>query len=473
MTDKRPVVTAHKRRCALTLLIQCAALGWPAVTLAQAPEQAQLPVLSYAEAQQRLEQVSDALAAADAGVRNKQDLQDASAWLRLPEVTGEIRRMNFQKSVFIPLGPLESVAEDYGVQGPLSLTYSDWRTRPTVTAVLPLYTGGTIPAAQRAAAAASDQARAEREGQRQSLALQLVQAYFGQRLAAQVLQVRGNVRDGLEQHLRDAQALQREGFATRAQLLQATVARDKAERDYRKAGNDLATLQAALATLLRSGGAVQPGSPLFVSSVTPGSEQEFVRSAQDRHPQVLRLRAMAQQAGEGVRVEQAKLKPQLFLFGQYDFRRRDELLNDPDWAFGIGLRYTFLSPRMRPLQISAARALLEQAQAGVREAENQVALGARKAWNELDSARQQFLLLESSIAQARENQRLQELSFREGQATSLDVIDARLQLGAAQVERAQAAYQYDVALAQLLEVSGQMDRYDEFRRRADKVTGDE
>lgn len=93
----------------------------------------------------------------------------------------------------------------------------------------------------------------------------------------------------------------------------------------------------------------------------------------------------------------------------------------------------------------------------------------RKAWNELETARQQYVLLDSSITQAQENLRLQELAFREGQATSLDVIDARLGLGGARVERAQAAYQYDIALAQLLEVSGQMDRFEEFRRRADEV----
>ncbi|MFH7376024.1 TolC family protein, partial [Pseudomonas syringae pv. tagetis] len=83
-------------------------------------------------------------------------------------------------------------------------------------------------------------------------------------------------------------------------------------------------------------------------------------------------------------------------------------------------KYTFLSPNSRPAQISAARAQQEQAEAGLREAENQVALGVRKAWNELETARQQYVLLDSSIAQAQENLRLQELAFREGQATSLD-----------------------------------------------------
>ena len=404
------------------------------------------PALSFEQARERLEQVSDALAAADAGVRGKQDLQDATRYLRLPEITGDIRRMQFQKSLELPLGSLAPVAEAFGIESPLRFAERDWRTRPIVTASVPLYSGGLIP-----------------------LALQLVQAYFGQQLAERAAQVRGEVRDGLQRHLDDALKLEREGFASRAQRLQASVARDKAERDYQKALNDLATLQQALATLLRSGGNVGTTSPLFVIDAPLGAREDFERSALQRHPQIERLRALGLQAEQGVRVQQARLKPQVYLFGQYDLHRRDALLTDADWAFGIGLRYTFLSPTARPLQVSAARAQLEQARAGLGEAENQVRLGVGKAWNALDTARTQFRLLDSSIAQAEENLRLQELSFREGQATSLDVIDARLGLGAARVERAQAAYQFDVALAQLLEVSGQMQRFDDYRRRADKV----
>ena len=355
--------------------------------LAPAALAADVPALSFEQARERLEQVSDALAAAQAGVRNKQDLQDATHYLRLPEITGDVRRMQFQKTLNLPLGSLAPVAEAFGIESPLEFVERDWRTRPIITATLPLYSGGLIPAAQQAAQAATTMAQAEREAQRQSLSLQLVQAYFGQQLAEQAVQVRREVRDGLERHLQDAQKLEREGFATKAQRLQANVARDKAEREYQKAVNDLATLQQALATLLRSGGTVGTSSPLFVISAPLGTREEFERSALQRHPQVDRMRALAAQAEQGVRVQQAKLKPQLYLFGQYDLRRRDALLTDADWAFGIGLRYTFLSPNARPLQVSAARAQLEQVQSGISEVENQLQLGVGKAWNELDTAR--------------------------------------------------------------------------------------
>ena len=425
--------------------------------------------LTFEEASARLEQVSDALAAAEANVGSKRDLSEATRHLRLPDISLDAREMKFQKSLDLPLGPLAQILSPYGIPETISLHQRDWRFRPSLIATMPLYTGGQIPAAQQAAAAALRQADAERLGEAQNQGLQLVQVYFGQQLASRALEVRRAVRDGLQRHLENAQKLERGGMATKAQRLQATVARDQAEREYQKAVNDLDTIGATLSRLLRSPQPVDARTPLFVISGAVLEPERFQRAARDHHPGLDRLRAIVDQAAQGVRVQEAKLKPQVFLFGQRDLNRGDALLTDPDWVFGIGLKYTFLSGSDRPRQISAARGQLEQARAGLREAENQVAIGVTRAWNQLETARRQFLLLDSSIAQAEENLRLQELSFREGQSTSLDVVDARLRLGGAAIERAQAAYQYDVALAQLLEISGQMNRYPDYVKQADKV----
>jgi outer membrane protein TolC len=403
--------------------------------------------LSLEDARQRLLGVSDALAAADANVRGKQTLSEATGHLRLPDISLDAGYLQFQKTLELPLGSLAPVAQAYGIPSPLRFEERDWRFRPMLTAVLPLYTGGKIPAAQDAAAAAARQASAERNQQADTISTQLVQAYFGEQLATQALAVRKDVRDGLNGHLANAEKLEREGFATKAQRLQATVARDSAEREYQKASNDRDTATITLAQLLRSQSPVHATTPLFVIQAPMDARQGYVDSALANHPQIARLKAMGEQAAQGVRVAQAELKPQIFLFGSYDLHRRDALLFDPDWVFGIGLKYTFLSGRDRPRQISAARDQQEQAEAGLREAENQLVIGVTRAWNEVETQRQQYLLLESSIAQAKENLRLQQLSFREGRATSLDVIDAQMALGGAQLERLQAAYTYDVALA--------------------------
>ncbi|MDO5103495.1 MAG: TolC family protein [Lautropia sp.] len=425
--------------------------------------------LSFEEAWARLTQVSDAIAAAHAQVGSKRQLAEAARSLRLPDMSLDVREIKYQKTGEFALGPLAPAFAPLGVPPVIPIDQGGWRLRPTVSVQVPLYTGGKIPAAQEAAAAAVRQADAERLAEHQNQAVQLVQLYFGQQLAAQALKVRTEVLQGLERHVADAIKLEQGGLATKAQRLQAMVAHDQASRDRQKADSDLATLKQTLSRVLRQTAGVRPSSPLFVISQPLEPLADFRDNALQHHPSLLKLRAVVEQAGQGVKVQEASLKPQLFLFGQRDLRRKDALMTDPDWVVGVGLKYTFLSGTDRPRQIGAAREQLTQAEAGLREAENQVSIGVTKAWNELETARQQFLLLDSSIRQAEENLRLQALSFREGQSTSLDVIDARTRLGAAFIERAQAAYHYDVALAHLLDVSGRMHRYADYMKRADKV----
>lgn len=425
--------------------------------------------LDYAAAQQRLLSVSDALAGSRSQVESRRQLAEASRSLSYPDVSIDVRQMRFQKSIELPLGSLAPVAEAYGIPSPLEFELNDWRTRPMVTATMPVWTGGQISAAKAAADAAVDEADALLSRALQSETVQLVEAYFGQQLAQQVVSVRREVRDGLLQHYRHAQKLEGEGFATRAQLLQAQVAVDAAERELLKAENDVAGARAALAGLLRSEQPVTTLSPLFVSSQMLEPVEHFVAAAMSQHPGLAQLRAVGEQARQKVRAEQANWKPKVYVFGQYDLKREDALLTDSDWAFGVGVSYTLFSNKDRNRQVGAARSQQLQAEYGLRDTAVKLEIGVARAWLAVDSARQQFALLQSSLASAEENLRLQGLSFQEGQATSLDVIDARLALGKTRIERALAAWQFDLALIQLLDVSGQTDRFTDYLRQADQV----
>src|SRR5262245_56889555 len=242
------------------------------------------PTLSFVEAAARLAEVSDAVAAADANVRGREDLLDATRSLRLPRVTLEARWIEFEKTLALPLGSLAPVAAEFGLREPLRFRENESRLRPLLTTLLPLYTGGQIPAAQSAAGAALDEAQAGRDATAQSQILTLVQSYFGQQLAVQALRVRLDVRDGLAQHLSDAEKLEREGLATKAQRLQATVARDNAERQYQQALSDLATVTATLARLLRSDAPVSTSTKLFLIDDPVETLEAFQRSAAEQHP---------------------------------------------------------------------------------------------------------------------------------------------------------------------------------------------
>lgn len=425
--------------------------------------------LDFADAQRRLLAVSDAMQALRARVDGKQQLEDASRQLRWPEVSGEMQRVQVRKTLELSLGSLAPVAADYGIQSPLRFVDEQWHTRPTISAVVPIYSGGAIPAQQQLAQSAVKQAGAELALQEQSLLPDLVQAYFGQQLAQQVLAVRRDALEGLARHLDDTHKLEHQGFATRAQRLQAEVARDHADRDYQKAVNDYASVQASLALLLRSDRTIDTTSALFVNRHTLDDVGDYEAAALARHPQIARLQALVEQARAGVNLQRSKLKPQMYAFGQYDLHRSDALLTQPDWAVGVTLKYTLLSGNGRLQQVGAARAQQDEAEASLEEARNQISIGVNRAFNDVDAARKQFLLLDSSIERALENLRLQSLSFQNGRSTSLDVIDARVSLAAARVDRARAAYEYDVALARLLQITGQSARYPTFIASAEPV----
>jgi outer membrane protein TolC len=421
---------------------------------------------TFDDARARQLQSSDALSAARARVNADRGRAAATRHLHWPDVSLDVLGIGYQKSIDVTVPPL---APTLGLPGSLQFDLREWRIRPLVTATAPIYTGGRIEAAREAAAATVRQAEAEERLTSQSLLVRLVQAYFGQQLAAWTLSVRKDARDGLAQHVENTSALERQGFVTTAQRLQATVARDEAERDYRQAINDLDTATAALSDLLSVDARVDPATPLFVVSKPLPPAEEFQREARLQHPEIDRVKAIVTQARQAVRAQEAELKPTAYVFAQYDLDRSHELIIDADWAWGVGVRYLLFTGNGRRDKLTAVRSQQMEAEARLRQIERELDLAVTRAYNDLRTAQEQFALRDSSIAQAEENMRLQDLSFREGLATSLDVIEARLGLARARVGRAFAAYQFDLALARLLDVSGQTDRYSDYIPRADKV----
>lgn len=424
--------------------------------------------LSFDEAQQQMLEVSDAISSAQYHIDSQKQQAQATRSLRGPEVSLDVKQMRFSKTVdleaiepYQPLFPQFELPDEFKLQ--------DWRTRPIITATVPIYMGGKITAAQAAADAQVQEAEAQLRSTQQSELVQLAQAYFGQQLAEQALAVRTDVRDGLQQHYDRASRLEREGFATQAQKLQAKVALDNAEREQRKAQNDLQGTQVALAGLLRSQEIIQPSTPLFVLEQPLPEASEFSTAALEGHPGLQQIRSLIIQAQQKVAAEKANYLPQFYFFGQYDFKKSDALITDSDWAIGIGMKYSLWSNQNRSRQLSAAKSQQQQANFSLQDNAVKIAIAVERAWLKAENARQQYHLLESALASADENLRLQTLSFQAGRATSLDVIDARLQQGKVRIERAQAAWEFDMALMQLLDISGQTHLFVDYVKQAHKV----
>ena len=338
--------------------------------------------------------------------------------------------------------------------------------RPTITAAMPIYTGGAIGAVQEGADAAVGVARAKQAGGRDLSRVNLVKTYFGQQVAVQLTRSTRETLESFDRHLSDAIKLEENGFIPRARVLQVQVARDAAQRAYERARLEEATATDALARLLDHPGEISAVTPLFVRSLPLPPVETFLASV-DSTPQVRGSDAAYQIADAGVDLAKSRYSPQAFAFGSYNANRDNALPIDPDWIAGVTLRFTLMSGFDRRKTLDAARERERAAAEAAAQTRKDVTGQIVRAWNLVETARRSFLLLDSNLAAAQENLRVQQLSFAAGEAPSSALVDAQAILATTRTQRVAAAYEYDLALAGLLAASHRVDDFGTFMAQAD------
>jgi outer membrane protein TolC len=413
--------------------------------------------LSYEDARAALQSVSDLHKSSEAGVGKSDYEARAADSLGLPEVAVSATQIFGSKTGSIPGTPLGTIDFHSNLNGPRASINSTWA----------IYTGGRITATQRALAASVDQARAELTGTEEQLDLQLAQVYFGLELASNIERTRTSVLQQADRQLERAVRFEQHGIMAKVERLNAQVSRDEAARDLVRAQRDREIAQARLQRLLHRDVVAEPTTPLFVMTRTLKPLPEWLSAAEHQNPVLAAFDAKREQAQQGIVIAEARWKPEVFAFGSYALIKHYQSLTEPNWIAGIGVNFTLFSPEDRSSKVSAAREGLRQVQSLEEETRNLIDTAVETSYRKVEQAREQFNLLDSTLALARENLRLRERSFDEGQATSLDVNDARNSLARSETARATAAYDFVVALAQLLEASGQVRSLPEFVQIAD------
>jgi outer membrane protein TolC len=413
--------------------------------------------LSYDDARAALQSASDLHKAGEAGVGRSNYEARAADSLGLPEVSVSATQEFGSKTGTIPGTPLGTIDFHANLNGPRSAVNSTWA----------IYTGGRITATQRALAAGVDQARAELTGTEEQLDLQLAQVYFGLELASNIERTRTSVLQQADRQLERAVRFEQQGIMAKVERLNAQVSRDEAARELARAQRDRQIAQARLQRLLHRDVVAEPSTPLFVITNALKPLPEWLSVAEHQNPVLAAFDAKREQAQQGIVIAESRWKPEVFAFGSYALIKHYQSLIEPNWIAGIGIKFTLFSPEDRASKVSSAREGLRQVQTLQDEARNVIDTAVETSYRKVEQAREQFNLLDSTLALARENLRLRERGFDEGQATSLDVNDARNALARSETARAAAAYDFVVALAELLEASGQARDLPQFVQQAD------
>ena len=331
---------------------------------------------------------------------------------------------------------------------------------------VPLWMGGKINAANRAARINEQTARSQGIQQRNALVSGLVERYYGLALARQVVVVRQQVVDGVRKHLEDAAALEAQGMISRSEKLYVEFKMSEAERDLQNAQSQVETIAAALNSTIGQTDDYQPVTAMFIlERIEP--LDHFRTLAAERNPLLDQVDQKRRLAYEGVRAQRSSFLPQVVAMGGmsfYDYQVSKVL---PRWAVGVGVNFKLFDGLNREYKYSAAKQTVRRVEALQDKAGNDISVLVEKLYNQMENYRTQMASIEASLAFAEEYLKTKNAAFLEGMSSSTDLIDAELNLAKVKTERIEAAYRYDVSLAQLLEAAGISDEFTAYMRRQD------
>lgn len=432
-----------------------------AALAAASPAPAAPPGLSFGEALARAHAGNEQILAARAEAKQREEERKAARGLYFPTVSLDPLYTHLGDEILLDLNPIRDViltlhpsVPPARVPGFEETLFKQDMLRLPLTARWPLFTGGRIRAANRAAEARIRDAEAQTRQAEEGVLRSLVRAYFGLRLTLEEKAVRADVLAGLDRHVRDARRLEEEGLIAKVERLNAEVARAEAERQWKRAGHDVEIARAALANVIASDEAVgDPATPLFVVEAMDPVER-YREKALASHPALDRLAAQKALAGEAVAAQKGSFYPEVFAYGLYELRKTDLSPIEPEWLAGVGARFELFDGGSRLKKLAAARAQKDRVDLLERKLRRDLGTLVEREYREAEKALDQYRSLDATRALADESLRARTRAFEEGVGTSLEVVDARLAQARVRLERLAAAYAFENALAELLEASG-------------------
>ncbi len=285
---------------------------------------------------------------------------------------------------------------------------------------------------RRSAAYAADASRASEEWTKMSIRVDVVRAYYGSVLADERASTLRSAARAAHAHVSEAEALVRQGIATKSDALLASVRAGEIDAQLAEAEGAVATTRRGLAVLLgQSGTSVR--APVISSAALPSADRIRAVVSEDTADILPSQRADVQAALSGFDAARANAKgarslimPRVNSFARYDWNSADRVFTgDRNWTIGIMATWTpFTNPAdISDMRDANARGDVARAQAEAAEANARLELDQTRTALQVALAR--LSIAERAVAQSAEAHRIVGRKYEGGLAQVVELLDAQ------------------------------------------------
>lgn len=304
---------------------------------------------------------------------------------------------------------------------------------------------------RRAASAAVDATRAMADWTRQSTQVDVIRAYYGATLAAELRETLSEARRAADAHVARAKALADTGLVTRSDALLAQVRAGEVHGRFLEAATDADHAQRGLAVLLgiQSLPAALPRTLPAADAVRSVAADDSLDAAAGSRSDVLAANAASRAAAADALRAKSLYLPRVNGFARYDWNDRTGFFaNERSWTVGVMATWTPFAGASEIADVRSTNARAASARAKQESATAQATLAVDRSRDRVRVAFAQLAIAESGITQASEAHRIVARKYDGGLATISELLEASALETQARLMHAMARYHLILAAAE-------------------------
>ena len=327
----------------------------------------------------------------------------------------------------------------------------------SVSARLPLYSGGANEANIASNEIGAQSARLTTERAREDLRYEVTAAYWDAVEASKKIEVQRDTVNKYDAHLKNVTVLYDAGAQAKIDVLRSSVELSNARQELVRAENTYAVSLATLRNLLN----IDRTEELTLT--TEVAYQPFDTSVDNCISYAYRnrldlavARAKLRRCELAVERARAGKRPSVNLTLGTGLSSQFQPRHDTstDVSASVGVSWNIFDSGVTRGAIEEAEAERDTALLNVKKEEESIDLNLRKAYLNMREAEQRFTSTGDAVRQAREDYHIANERYRAGEGILLDIIDAQTALATAQTNAISARYDYARYRAQVENLMG-------------------
>lgn len=227
-------------------------------------------------------------------------------------INDRIDQENFPPNISDPLkeGIHQTIHNGVGLfPDSANVILEDQVVRPTVSILMPLYTGGLTSSSKEVANIQAKRSQLTSKQQQDVQRFEMIQVYFNTQLQQQLLQSNRSHFNAMQIHYRNAIKLEQQGFISKGQRMQFEVAQNNAERAYQNTEGNFKASLFQLNNLLQTSQITDLSTPLFINSTQNQTLNSLLKTYQEQSALIRKMQMDTQLANANVKVHLVPIQP--------------------------------------------------------------------------------------------------------------------------------------------------------------------